>query len=163
MKAKLSHISDVIEQWLICQQKWCYLEPIFGQYEVQRQFASQTTKFRVIDRRWRAIMRTAQKEPKVLIATSQSAMMNTLSEANTVMETILHSLESYLDSKRMSFPRFFFLSNEDLFEIVSQSHNPQAVQPYLTKCFDHIKVIEYSMKFPKFSLRHLSTHRNMIT
>ena len=55
LKNKLSYISDILDQWVDCQQKWCFLEPIFSQYEVQRQFASQTTKFRVIDRRWRGI------------------------------------------------------------------------------------------------------------
>lgn len=94
-------------------------------------------------------MRTAQKELKVLVATSQSALMPTLIDANKVMENILHSLDGYLDAKRMAFPRFFFLSNEDIFEIIAQSHNPQAIQTYLTKCFDGIKV---------YVRRHLETN-----
>lgn len=54
MKAKLSHVSQALEEWLACQKKWECLEPLFAQYEVQRQLSSQTTKFRVIDRRWRS-------------------------------------------------------------------------------------------------------------
>ncbi len=144
MKNKLSHIAEVLDQWMLCQQKWCYLEPIFSQYEVQRQLQSQTSKFRVVDRKWRAIMWAAQKEPKVLIASSQSALLGTLIESNSVMESILHSLETYLDTKRMTFPRFFFLSNEDMFELVSQNHNPQTVQPFLSKMFDSIKSLEFA-------------------
>jgi dynein heavy chain len=144
MKGKLAHIAEVLEQWLLCQQKWCYLEPIFSQYEVQRQLQSQTAKFRVVDRKWRAIMRTAQKEPKVLIATSQGALLSTLTESNTAMEGILHGLESYLDTKRMAFPRFFFLSNDDIFDIISQNHNPHAIQQFLPKMFDNIKSLEFN-------------------
>ncbi len=146
MKSKLSHVGEILEEWILCQQKWSYLEPIFAhvQFEVQRQLSSQQSKFKWVDRKLRGIMRNAQKDPKVLITTSQAGLMATLTEANQMMETIFLSLESYLDSKRLVFPRFFFLSNEEIFEIMSQIHDPQSIQPFLSKCFDNIKSLEFS-------------------
>lgn len=55
-----------------------------------------------------------------------------------IMENIQKNLESYLDINRAAFPRFYFLSNEELLEILGQARNPQAVQPHLGKCFDGI-------------------------
>ena len=65
--------------------------------------------------------------------------LNSLKER---LELIHTALKSYLETKRHIFPRFYFMSNSDVLEVLGQSKRPENVQPHLKKCFDNINKIK---------------------
>lgn len=45
--------------------------------------------------------------------------------------------------KRQAFPRFYFLADDELLELLSRCRETNAVQPHLQKCFDAIHSLDF--------------------
>lgn len=52
------------------------------------------------------------------------------------------ALAEYLETKRLFFPRFYFVSSADLLDILSIGNQPRLVMKHLTKLFDSIAKLE---------------------
>lgn len=144
---KLALLSETLDEWLMCQKNWMYLENIFGAEDIQKQLPAESQKFLVVDRSWKTIMNRTREKPLVTNALipldNGMALLDQFVMNNAALESIQKSLEQYLETKRMAFPRFYFLSNDELLEILSQTRDPHAVQPHMGKCFDAIKRIKF--------------------
>ncbi|KAM4844901.1 dynein axonemal heavy chain 2 isoform 2-T2 [Thomomys bottae] len=138
----LSLILEVIEMVLTVQRQWMYLENIFMGEDIRKQLPNESALFDQVNSNWKIILDRMNKDNNALRSTHYPGLLDTLIEMNTILEDIQKSLDMYLETKRHIFPRFYFLSNDDLLEILGQSRNPEAVQPHLKKCFDNIKLLK---------------------
>lgn len=72
-------------------------------------------------------MAKTNKKPLVIECCSSEELLKKFQLYNKTLEDIQKCLEDYLETKRAAFPRFYFLSNDELLEILSQTRNPHAV------------------------------------
>ncbi|KAM5227834.1 dynein axonemal heavy chain 6 [Ctenodactylus gundi] len=144
----LALFNQTLEEWLTCQRSWLYLESIFNAPDIQRQLPAEAKMFLQVDKSWKEIMRKVNRLPNALRAATQPGLLETFQNNNALLDQIQKCLEAYLESKRVIFPRFYFLSNDELLEILAQTRNPQAVQPHLRKCFDSISKLEFALMPP---------------
>ncbi|XP_071611851.1 dynein axonemal heavy chain 1 [Heliangelus exortis] len=135
---KLKMTQDVLEEWLNCQRSWLYLEPIFSSEDIKRQLPLESQRYQAVDMDWRNIMKNVNENPEVISFCPDPTILESLQNCNKLLELVQKGLSEYLETKRGAFPRFYFLSDDELLEILSQTKDPTAVQPHLRKCFENI-------------------------
>eukprot|EP01060_Flectonema_neradi_P024452 TRINITY_DN332_c4_g1_i1.p1 TRINITY_DN332_c4_g1~~TRINITY_DN332_c4_g1_i1.p1 ORF type:complete len:2023 (+),score=366.21 TRINITY_DN332_c4_g1_i1:62-6070(+) len=141
---KLQRMRLVIEDWLRCQTMWMYLEPIFRSNDIQKLLSAEATQFERVDTLWGQIMEICARDPRVEIRCSEERLLHTFEECNRTLEHVLKQLHRFLETKRIAFPRFYFLSNEDLLDILSEAKNPSRIQKHLKKCFEGLCSLQFT-------------------
>ncbi|XP_068918735.1 dynein axonemal heavy chain 14 [Petaurus breviceps papuanus] len=136
---KLDLFSHTLDDWMTCQRNWLYLEPIFLATEIRRQLSTEARLFADVTSIWKNITSRVENKPEALKIVISVGTLELLQASSIHLEKIKKSLEEYLEVKRMIFPRFCFLSNAELIDILAESKNPEAIQPHLMKCFENIR------------------------
>ncbi|CAD7946598.1 unnamed protein product [Amoebophrya sp. A25] len=142
-EAKLLYIQDSLDQVLQCQKQWLYLEPIFASEDIVRQMPAEASKFKRVDERWRETLAIISTNPSVIEFADIENLYTNFVEANVRLDQITKGLNDYLETKRLYFPRFFFLSNDELLSILSETKDPTKVQPHMGKAFEGIAKVRF--------------------
>jgi len=139
----LSHISEVCEIWMVVQRKWMYLESIFIGGDIRSQLPEEAKKFDKINDTFKKIMQETAKNPKIKDSCHAPNRLEDFTVLAEGLERCQKSLNDYLDSKRNAFPRFFFISDDELLSILGSS-DPTCVQEHMIKMYDNIAALGFS-------------------
>ncbi|KAL2642110.1 hypothetical protein R1flu_009697 [Riccia fluitans] len=141
---KLTLMKKIIDEWLKCQVHWTYLEPIFTSEDIMQQMPTEGRRFLIVDKKWRNIMKRLKLKPDAMSVGNDEEIYTDLMQNNKDLEVVQAGLNDYLETKRLAFPRFYFLSNDELLEILAETKDPLRVQPFLKKIFEGIHRIEFT-------------------
>eukprot|EP00976_Prorocentrum_cordatum_P046186 932771-Prorocentrum_minimum.AAC.2 len=115
-----------------------YLENIFiGSEDIRKQLPQESIMFDNVNSTFIVKMRMMTDARNCLRATTAPGMLDVFTDMDAKLEKIQKSLENYLEKKRQQFPRFYFLSSDDLLEILGQAKDPMNVQVRTNACNIH--------------------------
>ncbi|KDO31249.1 hypothetical protein SPRG_03866 [Saprolegnia parasitica CBS 223.65] len=135
----LGHVEEVLKEWVSVSKQWASLESIFlSSPDIRNQLPDDTRTFESIDSNFKDLMKNAILEPNVVNACSVENRLESLKEMTAMLEKCQKSLNEYLDKKKKIYPRFYFVSNVALLDILSNGNNPKKIMPFLGDCYDSL-------------------------
>lgn len=150
----LQTLQDLLDNWLTVQATWQYLEPIFSSEDIVKQMPEEAEKFQQVDQIYRELLNKTADNPHAITLAREKSNLSNLKDANDKLDAVQRGLASYLEVKRVAFPRFFFLSNDEMLEILSETKDPTRVQPHLSKCFEGISSLTFEGEEAEITQMH---------
>ncbi|KAL0081796.1 dynein heavy chain [Phycomyces blakesleeanus] len=139
---KLNRVHVLFDVWIDVQRQWVYLEGIFsGSADIKHLLPVETSRFQSINSEFLTVMKKVYKSPFVLDVLNIPNIQKSLERLADLLSKIQKALGEYLERERASFPRFYFVGDEDLLEIIGNSKDILRIQKHFKKMFAGISNI----------------------
>lgn len=139
------HLANVADVFLLLgeiQRTWSYLEPLFiGSDEVKRELPEDAKRFEGIDMNVKTDLKTAWEIRNCDQACNQDGLLHRLESIQEQLEICKKSLSDFLDGRRRQFPRYYFTSESDLLDILSNGSTPEKVLKHTAKVYLSCKTL----------------------
>ncbi|CAJ0934299.1 unnamed protein product, partial [Mesorhabditis belari] len=140
---KLNRISAMFDVWIDVQRRWVYLEGLFsGSAEISTLLPNESARFSSISSEFLALMKKVTAAPRILDVVMMQGAQRLLERLAEMLAKIQKALGEYLERERSSFPRFYFVGDEDLLEIMGNSKDISRLQKHLKKMFAGVTSVD---------------------
>ena len=120
------------------------LESIFiGSEDIRAQLPEDSKRFDTIDEDWRTLMADSMGCPNAVEICNREGWHDKLESMEERLDVCQKALDEYLGTKKIAFPRFYFVASADLLDILSKGSNPLDIQHHFSKCFDNIHKLKF--------------------
>lgn len=126
-ESQLLTTQENLDLWIRVQAVWLYLEPVFSSEDILKQMPVEGNIFRQVDNSWKQLMQSISENTRALDVMKIEGLGKILTECHKKLEEVQKGLNNYLEGKRGLFPRFCFLSDGELLEILSETKEPLKV------------------------------------
>lgn len=141
----LNVITDIFDLIMVVQKKFLYFNNIFNNIQEEiGQLIGDKNSFNKVKINFIGFISQVEKQNQnireVLFTLNLKQSMKQMSDD---LDSIQKNLKKYLEKRRIDFPRFYFLSDEDMFEILGKVKDPVYINKYMKKMFEGIKLMDF--------------------
>ncbi|KAI4149876.1 MAG: hypothetical protein L6R39_002408 [Caloplaca ligustica] len=133
---KLNRVHVLFDVWIDVQRQWVYLEGVFtGNADIKHLLPVESSRFQNINSEFYALLKKVYNSDFVLDVLNISGVQKSLDRLAELLNKIQKALGEYLERERTSFPRFYFVGDEDLLEIIGNSNDIVRISKHFKKMF----------------------------
>jgi dynein heavy chain len=132
----LELINGIVVSLREVQQSWGYLENLFiHSEEVKKELPKAAEEFVKIDASVKFLLKDAYEKQFALDFSSQDGHLAKIEGCQAELIKCEKALNKFMADKRSTFPRFHFVSDSDLLDMLSNGSQPDKVMHHLPKIF----------------------------
>jgi dynein heavy chain 1 len=133
---KLNRTHALFDVWIDVQRRWVYLEGIFlGSSDIRSLLPRESARFDTINQEFLNLMNRVAKTRLVMEILAFDGIEKLLDRLSELLGKIQKALGEYLERQRAAFPRFYFIGDEDLLDVIGNSKELIKVQKHMKKMF----------------------------
>ncbi|KAF2861004.1 hypothetical protein K470DRAFT_257348 [Piedraia hortae CBS 480.64] len=133
---RLNRIHVLFDVWIDVQRQWVYLEGVFtGNADIKHLLPVESARFANINSEFMSVLKKVYRSPQVLEVLHIPDVQRSLERLADLLNKIQKALGEYLEKERVAFPRFYFVGDEDLLEIIGNSNDTVRIAKHLRKMF----------------------------
>jgi dynein heavy chain 1 len=142
---RLNRVHVTFDIWIDVQRQWVYLEGIFaGNADIKQLLPVESSRFQNINSEFLSLMKKVSKSPYVMDVLNIPNLQKSLERLADLLSKIQKALGEYLERERAGFPRFYFVGDEDLLELIGNSRDVIRVQKHFRKMFAGLHSLKLS-------------------
>jgi len=133
-------------EWAKFQRQWIYLENIFSNSDLKRSLINELRDWERINGAYKEASKKVNSTPQISVLTKINwfeKQLKNFKRDNAMLNELNKKINNYLDTKRQSAPRFYFISNDELILILAHSEHHTTIQSIVSKIFENIDKLDF--------------------
>jgi dynein heavy chain len=132
----LAMVGEVLLAVTDIQRTWSYLEPLFiHSDEVKKELPETAERFKGIDADVRSMLQGLWGTRNAVNGCVKEGLLKGCENIVEQLDVCKKSLADFLDGRRRQFPRYYFTSEADLLDILSNGSNPRKIMVHVPKIY----------------------------
>ncbi len=123
---KLSSVHEILEKWLAAQSLW--LEAAFCMHDVAKKLPTEAKRFHAVDKNYLKTMKKVCEVTSVIQCCGSDWVQNFLPVVMSQLQLVFKSMSNYLDQKRSIFPKFYFVSDHCILDLMANTRDSELLQ-----------------------------------
>ncbi|KAJ3158327.1 hypothetical protein HDU86_003036, partial [Geranomyces michiganensis] len=159
---RLQHAQTTLDAWQSLQESFVRLYPLLALAGDSTHLGrEQQENFSAITKIFNILTDVLAKNTRFSVLLLRGDLHEMITGAKTRVDVVFEGVGRIMDAKRVTFPRFYFLTNEQILEMYATLPDIKKLDPLLKLCFDGVHSLELAEEPFEASGPSAAAHRRL--